>query len=795
MTDSRPTPGRLAVVAAAFIVLLVSSLPFAMTLEHGFQQDDFATLSQFFAADGTFELPRRPSLPFPSGFIPFWTHLADSYVWGADAFGHHLTNLLIHVISAMLMFAVVRRLLPRALTAATFAAVFFALSALHLNAIGFVSGRDVALATMLGLAAVLAALRREPAPVLATLAYVAALLCHSAALTVPLLALLLAAAAPDRLTRARFLRVFVPLLVIGALYVASVRLMGERIWHTDQTLAALGGNVLPDTLARLLLPLNEAITNPSKAPILRWLVLAVVLPLAVIVLFARRVVPLPALALGLGWIVLALLPVLSSARLEPDLTGSRVFYGVVPGVAFLLACIFFGDTLTANTRSDPSAHRRARARALLISIVYSAALGFCVYKNMQAYAGADRLVKHVRTAALEAAAARTSDTRIVITDPPERYAGAPVLATGLSQALARPFCDRREAAQIVVARSRDPEPILAALAPPHPPVTVLWMNHRGLDPSRPFVAVSPELPRSGAPMPPYLPPRYVGTALDSWTPLNGLSGRVSPEGFEGTVADRDAWFVSSPLVIPLHWIAAVRVQLRVQDATVTAPVPVDLFWTDLRAPDGFTASRVVRLMLPPDGSLQTLTFRLPTAGRTDLYLARLRLDPPSACEVGIKEITLLPGPLCPGRERVAAAWSGLSFGDWVASPETTLERSADGLALRTAGDDPYAVSPALDLDAGAVRAIEVTMRVDAKTDQATLYWKLDTPEGFCEAHSRTFKVHVGDGRHHKYTLEFSGRSRLTAGSRLRAIRIDPMPGPGAAWIREVKIYQGTKLDG
>ena len=161
----------------------------------------------------------------------------------------------------------------------------------------------------------------------------------------------------------------------------------------------------------------------------------------------------------------------------------------------------------------------------------------------------------------------------------------------------------------------------------------------------------------------------------------------------------------------------------------------------------------------------------------------------------IEEIMLLPGPECPGNEHLAMAWSGLSFGGWVASPGTTLDASGGGLALRTAGDDPYVVSPALDLDGATVHAIEVTMRVDAKVEEAMLYWALDAPEGFREAHSRRFKVHVGDGRYHKYTLGFSGRSRLPAGSRLKRIRIDPTSGPCAAWIREVRIHQGTKLDG
>jgi hypothetical protein len=131
----------------------------------------------------------------------------------------------------------------------------------------------------------------------------------------------------------------------------------------------------------------------------------------------------------------------------------------------------------------------------------------------------------------------------------------------------------------------------------------------------------------------------------------------------------------------------------------------------------------------------------------------------------------------------------------VAEPKTTLEVSGDGMRLATEGMDPYAVSPAFDLDGSAVRAVELTMRVDAEVREAQLFWELDAPEGFRGAQSHSFRTEVGDGRYHRYTIRFTDGRRLPAGSRLKRIRIDPTAGPGRAWIRELKIYQGTKLDG
>jgi len=675
---------------------------------------------------------------------------------------------------------------------AFFTAVFFALCPLHLNAIGWISGRTLPLATLFVLVGALAALQRQTPPLLITSCYVAGLLCHPAAFFMPLVILFFDVLQRRPDWRSRLASVHLPMLIIMAGYFVLLRSMDQRIWRSDATRAVLETHTLLDTLSRLMVPLNEAITNPDKAPLVKWAVLAVLLPLQVIVLVFRRAAPPPIFWVGLVWFLLMVAPILSSAQLDRSLADSRLFYGVMPPLYLMLASLFFADTVVFRQATKSRSDRRTLARAVAFGVVFCAVLGVCMFKNGQAYADAGGLVRHVQDAAIGAARGTPSRTRICVIDPPASYAGAPVFARGLTQALAPPHRLEPEGRQILVVRSRNTEPLIKLLSGDHPRLVVMWMDDRGLRPKAPLEAISPVFSPPDEPDEPYRAPRFAGWDLEAWRPENGLAGSVGQDGFTGATGSPDPWFVSPPMVIPASWIKAVEVRMSIKNAD-GSPVPIDLFWAVLEDPDAFSGERVSRRFIPGDGAMHLITFPLtPGEGvdpdRPENYLARLRVDPAPSDAIRLESVTLVAGPGAPGGERLAIEWNEHALGKWVAGPDSTVRLDQGELRLETQGNDPMVISPVIDLEGSEIRAIEVVMRVDSDQNQGQLFWATDDPGGFDEARSCRFKVHGGDGRYHRYLVYLKGPYRVPLGARLKALRIDPMAGPGTAWIRSVKVF-------
>src|SRR5580704_168486 len=87
---------------------------------------------------------------FTSGYASNWfpltwiSHMLDFQLFGMDPGWHHLTNVLIHAVSAVLLFALMRRMTGRIWESA-FVAFVFALHPLHVESVAWVSERKDAL--------------------------------------------------------------------------------------------------------------------------------------------------------------------------------------------------------------------------------------------------------------------------------------------------------------------------------------------------------------------------------------------------------------------------------------------------------------------------------------------------------------------------------------------------------------------------------------------------------------------------------------------------------------------------
>src|ERR1022692_5012826 len=131
------------------LLLLGAALAaFGASLVSGFHFDDYAIFSD-------------PVLTSSSGWMGIWalrqtrpltylTFCLNYQVGGRDPLGYHLLNLALHLGAVMLAYECLRRLLPE--RAALIAAAIFAVHPIQAEAVNYVWGRSVVLATLLTLA-------------------------------------------------------------------------------------------------------------------------------------------------------------------------------------------------------------------------------------------------------------------------------------------------------------------------------------------------------------------------------------------------------------------------------------------------------------------------------------------------------------------------------------------------------------------------------------------------------------------------------------------------------------------
>src|SRR3989338_8645359 len=142
-----------------FLICLAGFLTYANSLsgifvfdDHSFiennpaiyQLSNFKAIAQF-----------HPSRPFGT-----YTFAMDYSLWGLNPFGYHLTNLLIHLMTSVLVWWFVTMLTPGVRWVALAAALIFAVHPIHTEAVNYITQRYTSLAGFFYLAAVCCYVRK-----------------------------------------------------------------------------------------------------------------------------------------------------------------------------------------------------------------------------------------------------------------------------------------------------------------------------------------------------------------------------------------------------------------------------------------------------------------------------------------------------------------------------------------------------------------------------------------------------------------------------------------------------------
>jgi protein O-mannosyl-transferase len=334
-----------------------------------------------------------------------FTYAVDFAHSGLDPFGYHLTNLLLHVVNVLLLFAWLRYLVvdvrpapdpPSHATAAAFAgAALFAVHPLMTEAVGYVSGRGEVLCATLFLTSAFC-LQRASAPgnrhrVVLTAAGVTAFLLALGAKenAVMLPAVVLACDVLGRPGgwRARLWTLHVPLLLVVVLLALARIWLYVAVEHpatagVDWRNILLNVHVAQRYLLLLLLPVSQTIVHevvPIHSLLSRRLIVgaAVVGAALVMAVLARRREPL--VTFGIVWLFLVLVPssvLIVLADQGQPMAEHRLY---LASCGFFMVCAALGSRVLALESPHPG--RRMIGFAAALGIILATFSGLTIARN------------------------------------------------------------------------------------------------------------------------------------------------------------------------------------------------------------------------------------------------------------------------------------------------------------------------------------------------------------------------------------------------------------------------------
>ena len=380
-SDSRWTvPGICLALAAVTLAV------FGQTLRHEFvNYDDDAYVYENPAVTGGLTF-RGIEAAFTKGSAENWdpvttiSHMLDCQLYGLNAGGHHMTNVLLHAATAILLFLVLRRM-TGAVWRSAFVAAVFAIHPLRVESVAWVTERKDVLSGLFFMLTLWAYVRYVRQP-LSLRRYLAVMLCFALGLmskamlvTLPLVLLLLDYWPLKRFTGLEFagggagsveglknfyfpLRLMVekiPLLMLSlASCVVAIIAQGHAVQPLEKFPLSLRiGNALVSCVAygwQMFYPAGLAVFHPYPASglpswevILAFLILLVV---SVGVFHWRR--PCPYLLAGWLWYLVMLMPVIGLVQIAGQARADRYTY--LPQIGLYLALTWAVAGLGAGWR-------------------------------------------------------------------------------------------------------------------------------------------------------------------------------------------------------------------------------------------------------------------------------------------------------------------------------------------------------------------------------------------------------------------------------------------------------------
>jgi len=282
---------------------------------------------------------------FPVTWI---SHMVDVQLFGLDSGWHHLTNLMIHAASVLLLFALMKRMTGR-LWESAFVSFVFALHPLHVESVAWVSERKDVLSAFFWFLTTWLYLDYVDKPdarryLLALGAFCLGLMSKQMLVTLPFALLLLDYWPLKRLKTTKISRLLiekVPYLTISAaasVIVFKVQHSAGAVLSVDSIpLATRASNALISYvvyLGTIFWPSGLAMFYPYPPSLPAWQIAGAAVILVVI---SALVIPRPYLTVGWLWYLGTLVPVIGLVQVGLQARADRYTYIPTIGISIMLA--------------------------------------------------------------------------------------------------------------------------------------------------------------------------------------------------------------------------------------------------------------------------------------------------------------------------------------------------------------------------------------------------------------------------------------------------------------------------
>ena len=364
--------GRDRWIAVAISVLLAALvwIVFGQTLKHDFvnyDDLDYVTRNAQVSRGVTFEGLLWAFTHFHSANwhpLTWISHMIDCQFYGLNPWGHHLTNLLIHAVTAILLFFLLRQM-TNAIWPSALAASLVAIHPLRVESVAWVSERKDVLSGLFFMLTLMAYTRYTRAPsrgrsIVVALLFMLGLMCKPMLVSVPLVLLLLDYWPLNRL------RNFSPGTVLPLIR-EKLPLFGLSLASCVVTIFAQSGSIQP--IERITFPariansalsymdyLRDTVWPKDLVPLYPWFsarlqpsvvtiafLLLIAISVAVILLRRQQY-----LATGWLWYLVMLLPVIGLLHVGNQSHADRYTY--LPQIGLYLMLVWGAAALCARWR-------------------------------------------------------------------------------------------------------------------------------------------------------------------------------------------------------------------------------------------------------------------------------------------------------------------------------------------------------------------------------------------------------------------------------------------------------------
>ena len=342
------------------------------------------------------------------GPLTWLSHMVDVQLFGLDAGGHHMTNVLLHVANTVLLFVVMVRLTNQPGASAMVAALF-AVHPLHVESVAWISQRKDVLSTLFWLLTMWAYVRyaRRPSGLgyaAVTVLFAMGLLSKPMVATLPFTLLLLdfwplrRMEPPVAMEQPVFRPAVLLLEKLAWIVMSATSLFftllsqqhGGSVPGVEQlSLASRLSNAVVSYVAyvvRSAWPVNLTPYYPYDASLPVPLVLAcAVVVIAISVAAIRAVRALPALSVGWAWYLGTLVPVIGIVQVGTHASADRFTY--VPSIGLFIGIVWTAASWLGRWRVP-------RTAVAIVALAIVAALGVAARAQIEIWRNGLTLWQH-----------------------------------------------------------------------------------------------------------------------------------------------------------------------------------------------------------------------------------------------------------------------------------------------------------------------------------------------------------------------------------------------------------------